>query len=254
MTTTLIVLAHPDSRSFNSTWAEATESASRALGHKVLWSNLHTMGFDPVETARHYKFDNVDLAFDPLKFQERASTECVLPPDVAEEIRKVRSADRIIFHFPLWWFSPPAILKGWFDRVLAHGALHTVAERFDSGMCRGKKALFCVTTGSSETESAFNGKEGDVGLLLWPAAYTLRYLGFTVLTPRTVHGVHGYHKAVSKVALETRLNEVLSAQSDLVERFDERPVLAFNSDTDFDQTGRLRTDRPTYSQFIRQIP
>ena len=83
------------------------------------------------------------------------------------------------------------ILKGWFDRVLAHGLEHDTDRRFDRGRYRGRKALFCVTTGSKATESAYNGREGDVQMLLWPTAMTLRYLGFTVLVPEIIHGVHG---------------------------------------------------------------
>ena len=99
-----------------------------------------------------------------------------LPGDVAAEVDKVRAADRILFHFPLWWFGPPAVLKGWFDRVLAHGVLHTDTERFDRGRCAGKEALFCVTTGATEAECGPDGREGDVQMLLWPLAYTLRLL------------------------------------------------------------------------------
>ena len=73
MTTTLIVLAHPDRRSFNGAWAEATAEASKALGHAVLWSDLASMGFDPVESARHYPGYSGDRAFDPLKAQEEAA-------------------------------------------------------------------------------------------------------------------------------------------------------------------------------------
>lgn len=96
MTTTLIVLAHPDKRSFNGAWAKATADACRALGHDVLWSDLYGMGFDPAEWA----------------------------------------------------------------------ALHDVDNRFDTGLLRGKKALLCVTTGSQAAESAHDGKEGDVRMLL----------------------------------------------------------------------------------------
>ena len=251
MTTTLIVLAHPDRRSFNGAWAEATAEASKALGHTVLWSDLSSMGFDPVESARHYPGYSVDQAFDPLKAQEEATEKAALPEDVAAEISKVLAADRIIFHFPLWWFALPAILKGWFDRVFAHGRLHTVDSRFDRGLCKGKKALFCVTTGSSAAESAFNGKEGDVSMLLWPSAYTLHYLGFTVLEPVVVHSVHGYHKGGKLEDLKNRLQDAIHHQRQRVASFDNHQVWQFNSDDDFDEDGRLKQERPAHSCFIR---
>ncbi|WP_296422624.1 NAD(P)H-dependent oxidoreductase [Yoonia sp.] len=249
--TTLIVLAHPDNGSFNGAWADATEQASAALGHTVLWSDLNAMGFDPVEGPQHYNLEDDGAPFDPLKAQENAASKTGLPGDVSAEIRKIQQADRIIFHFPLWWFSPPAILKGWCERVLVNGALHSVDQRFDTGLFRDKKALFCVTTGSKETESAYNGKEGNIDMLLWPMAYTLRYLGFQVLDPKTVHGVHGYHKGIAKDALHARLQLVLSAQHDVIADFDDQPVLHFNADSDFDDHGQLKTTRPSLSPFIR---
>ena len=252
MPSTLIVLAHPEPRSFNAQWAQASADASAALGHDVIWSDLYALGFDPAERAAHYDHP-ADLPFDPLKAQGHAA-ETVLPADVAAELDKLRRADRIIFHFPMWWFAPPAMLKGWCDRALAHGALHSTAERFDTGMLRGKKALLCVTTGSSADESAHNGKEGDVNLLLWPLAYTLRYLGLTILQPVCVHGVHGYHRGARATALAERLGNALAGQAGLIAGFDDLPEIAFNADDDFDAKGRLRADRPSVTTFIRHHP
>jgi NAD(P)H dehydrogenase (quinone) len=251
MPTTLIVLAHPDRRSFNGAWADASAKAAAEMGDQVLWSDLYGLGFHPAEAAARFD-DWGDGPFDPLKAQEQAADAGALPRDVAEEVAKIRAADRIIFHFPMWWFAPPAILKGWFDRALVHGALHRVDARFDAGLCRGKSALFCVTTGAKASEAAYNGKEGDARLLLWPAAYTLRYLGFTVLEPLFAHGVHGYFKDAAKGALETRLAYVLAGQRALLSAWQERPEMPFNADTDFDAEGRLRPDRPSHTPFIRQ--
>jgi NAD(P)H dehydrogenase (quinone) len=253
LTTTLIVLAHPDPRSFNGAWAITTRRASEAQGDKVLFSDLVAMGFDPVERASHYPYLQTDMNFDPLKAQEEAADQHRLPEDVKLEIEKLRRADRVVFHFPIWWFGPPEILKGWFDRVLAHGDVHSVTNRFDKGHFIGKKALFCVTTGSKESESAFNGKEGDIQMLLWPAAYTLR-LGFSVAEPEIVHGVHGYHKGVDRDALHDRLAHTLDAQKRLISKFEKRALLEFNSDVDFDENGTLRADQPSYSHFIRNNP
>ena len=248
MSTTLIVLAHPEPRSFCGQWAEATAQAIEAEGHTVLRSNLYS--FDPVERADHYA--DPGAPFDVLKAQEQASAAGCLPPDVVTEVEKVEAADRIIIHFPLWWFAPPAILKGWFERVLVHGRTHDVDHRFDRGRFRGRKVLFCVTTGADAVESGPDGKEGDTRLHLWPAAYTLRYLGFDILEPVLVHGAHGYHREDRKAALETRLQAVLAEQASVVADFDDRPCLPFNADTDFDAAGRLKPDAPSYSPFIRR--
>lgn len=254
MPTTLIVLAHPDKRSFNGAWADATAQAAAAQGDTVLWSDLYGMGFHPAESAARYPDWDTGTKFDPLKAQEERAKSGGLPDDVAAEIAKIRQADRVIFHFPLWWFAPPAMLKGWFDRALAHHALHDVDRRFDTGLCRGKTALFCVTTGSRAEESAYNGKEGDVQMLLWPAAYTLRYLGFDVAQPVVVHGVHGYHRDARLSDLELRLQAVLAGQGDVLAGLATRPLIAFNADDDFDDKGQLRPDVESHSAFIRQVP
>ena len=233
-------------------WAEATRKACEELGHNVLWSDLGD--FNAVEDACHYPHRKPGSAFDPLKAQEEAAQMGCLPSDVVGEVKKLQQADRVVFHFPIWWFAPPAVLKGWFDRVLVHGELHSVEHRFDTGQCRGKKALFCVTSGSSEVESSYKGREGDIQMLLWPAAYTLRYLGFSVLVPEVVHGVHGYHQGESRDALQVRLRAVLERQGELMAEFDNRPLMHFNPDSDFDPEGNLKPDRPSYSHFIRHVP
>ncbi|MDP4991079.1 MAG: NAD(P)H-dependent oxidoreductase [Marivita lacus] len=251
MPTTLVVLAHPERRSFNGAWSDATETAARAQGDRVLRSDLCQMGFDPVEGVHHYTDWPEKTAFDPLKAQERAAGTGTTPSDVQVEVDKIKQADRLVLHFPLWWFAPPAILKGWFDRAFQHGALHDTNMRFDSGTRRGKQALMCVTTGSNASESAHDGKEGDINLLLWPTAYTLRYLGFDVLEPVVVHGVHGYHRGDRKVHLTERLNAALLAQAGVLAGLGTRPRLPFNADTDFDQNGQLRCDKPSVTPFIR---
>ena len=251
MTTALIVLAHPDPGSFNGAWAEASAQACRALGYEVLESDLCAMGFDAVEGRRHFPGYAADRAFDPLKAQEEAAGAGTIPADVAREIDKVRAANLLILHFPIWWFAPPAVLKGWFDRVLLHGVLHSVDQRFDSGLCRGKRALFCVTTGASAAESGPDGKEGDLRLLLWPVAQTLRYLGVGVFEPEPVHGVHGYFEGAEEQALRARLTGVLDGQRAMLDGLADRPLMRFNADTDFDADGRLTPDSPSYSPFIR---
>ncbi|WP_269581125.1 NAD(P)H-dependent oxidoreductase [Roseibium sp. Sym1] len=253
MTTTLIVLSHPAQTSFNAAWARASETACRSFGDDVLLSDLYRLGFDPAERADHYPQGTATDPYDVLKTQQVASETDRLPSRVQAEVDKLRAADRIICHFPLWWFAPPAMLKGWCERVLVNGGMHDTGNRFDTGFFRGKSVLFCVSTGSKAAESAHNGKEGDVEMLLWPLAYTFRYLGFDVLRPRVVHGVHGYHKDTAKEALENRLRGELAGHAGVLSRYASLPRLAFNADSDFED-GRLRDGVPGQSLFIRQNP
>ena len=244
--TTLIVLAHPGTTSFNAQWAKATATA---CDDEVLWSDLCSMGFDPVEKASHYGASSNN--FDPLSAQSEAADANRLPKDVEAEIAKIKAADRLVFHFPLWWFGPPAILKGWTDRCLTHGAMHTSDARFDNGLCKGKEALFCVTTGSSAVESGPDGKEGDTNMHLWALAYTLKYCGFTVKQPQLFHGIHGYFKGDAQLNLEQRCSDALTAQQGIINSWNERPEITFNADSDFDQEGRLKPTAPSHSAFIK---
>lgn len=248
MTQTLIVTAHPSSDSFTATWAQQSERASLAAGGRVSRSNLVQDGFDPVERFDHYHDSAGD---DVLKCQEQAAITGRLPADVMAEIAKFQAADRVILHFPIWWFGPPAILKGWCDRVLANGALHSSRERFDSGRGRDKTVLFCTSTGSQESESGPDGKEGDVRMLLWPLAYTFRYLGCQVAQPQVAHGVHGYWKGTEKTEVESRLAAHLTAHSAVIDGFDQLPLMRFNPDDAFDDAGRLRADAESVTAFIR---
>lgn len=80
-------------------------------------------------------------------YQNRSQTA-----DVATEQQKVLAADAVIFQFPLWWYSMPAIMKGWIDRVWAGGLAHNYmgagnAYRYGEGAFQGKRALLSVAVG-----------------------------------------------------------------------------------------------------------
>lgn len=249
-----IILAHPEPRSFNGAWATASNNLCKAAGYSVVYSDLVSDGFNPVESKKRYTLEpdsqTGDL-FDPLKMQEFSSANDSLPEDVSREVEKLRLADTLIIHFPLWWFGPPAILKGWCDRCLVHGALHTIDQRFDNGKFQDKKVLFCVTTGASASECSFAGKEGDVTMLLWPLAYTFRYLGFTVLEPKVLHSIHGYFEGEEERDLKRRLEKELEAHADTISRLNELPAMKFNADSDFNESGTLKNDSPSLTAFIR---
>ncbi|MDJ0824833.1 MAG: NAD(P)H-dependent oxidoreductase [Rhodobacter sp.] len=243
MARVLVVLAHPEPTSFNAAWADASVAGAEAAGSAVRFCDLHRLGFDPVERGAHYRIDG---PFDPLKAQESRP----VPPDTAPLAADLEWADQVVLHYPMWWFGPPAVLKGWLDRVLVHGRLHDVDHRFDTGRCRGKRALLCVSTGATAAESGPGGKEGDARLLVWPVAYALRYCGFDICAPVFVHGVHGYLEGAEKAALEARLRQVLAAQAGVMAGLAARELWPFNADTEFDADGRMRPGAPVHWPFI----
>ncbi|HKL70146.1 NAD(P)H-dependent oxidoreductase [Salibaculum sp.] len=239
----LIVTAHPEPESFTHQWAAASARACAA----PIESHLVQEGFDPVERAAHFGHEG---RFDVLKAQENAADTDTLPGDVAREVGRITAADRLILHFPVWWFGPPAILKGWMDRCLVNGIFHRGSQRFDAGLARGKSVLICATTGGDGVETARDGREGDINLILWPLMHALRYCGFEVLEPAFLHGVHGYQTGDARADMEARMAATLDQQAARLASWDSRPRVPFNADTDFDTEGRLKRGAPAHGPFI----
>ena len=149
MANVLIVHAHPEKTSFSAALAGSAGMALAADGHEVVLSDLYAEGFDPA-AGRH---DFLTVA-DPRRFhyqseQARAASEGAFCDEIAREQARVAAADLLILAFPLWWGAPPAILKGWFERVLAYGFAYVDGARFDTGLFRGRRALLSVTTGGT---------------------------------------------------------------------------------------------------------
>ena len=106
-----IILAHPDSGSFNHAIAKTAAQTARVAGHTVKFHDLCQEQFPPLLTV--------------AEFQKGAK----LDPVVARHCKEIANADGIIIVHPNWWGMPPAILKGWIDRVLRP----EVAYRFVEG-------------------------------------------------------------------------------------------------------------------------
>src|SRR3546814_18384746 len=93
--------------------------------------------------------------FNPSLDSERAFRNGRQSRDIALEQEKLLWADALILQFPLWWFSMPAILKGWVERVYAYGFAYGVGEHSDTrwggcygeGAMAGKRGILIVTAG-----------------------------------------------------------------------------------------------------------
>ena len=190
----LFVLAHPEPNSFNAQLVRLGKEQFEAAGHTVEISDLYAQGFDPVEKAAHYRDRLNTEEFAPLAEQRHAYKQDTLAEDVKAEIRKLEAADLVIFQFPVWWHSVPAILKGWFDRVFVSGGLYNSRMRYDAGYFRGKRALCSVTSGAPAEAFAAGGRGGEIEQILWSTQFSLYYMGFDVLPPHASFGVsgHGY--------------------------------------------------------------
>lgn len=180
----LVVHAHPEPTSFTAELCRVAESTLQQLGHEVEISDLYAEGFDPV-AGRH----DFTTTADPDRFhyqseQHHASRHDGFAPDLVREQQRTADADMIVFTFPLWWGGVPAILKGWFDRVLAYGFAYEDGMRFESGYFHGRTAVLGVVTGGTPKRFSAEGTYGEIEKVLWPVQHcTLRYMGLTSPEP-----------------------------------------------------------------------
>jgi NAD(P)H dehydrogenase (quinone) len=178
---TLIVYANPEPTSFSAALKDAACKTLIAHGHEVVVSDLYAENFNPV--AGRHDFTTVADAgrFHYQQEQLKASQEQGFSSELVREQKRVADADLFIFVYPLWWGGMPAILKGWFDRVLAYGFAYADGKRFDSGFFKGRHGVVALTTGGTPERFSDGGVYGPIEDLLYPHRRTmLEYLGLEV--------------------------------------------------------------------------
>ena len=148
----LTILAHPQPGSFNHAIAKAALSALETGGHEIIFHDLYAERFDPLLRSEEIpKGAQIDEA-------------------LARHCRDLAEADGIIVVHPNWWGMPPAILKGWVDRVVRPGVAYEFlegdgGEGVPRGLLRARKALVFNTsnTEAKREQEAF----GDPLQTLW---------------------------------------------------------------------------------------
>jgi NAD(P)H dehydrogenase (quinone) len=199
------VLAHPEPQSFNAHLVRSGSAALQAEGWTVSVSDLYAMGFDPCERPEHYRDRADPKRFDAQVEQRHASEIDSLPEALTNELALMDRADLLVLQYPMWWHLPPAMMKGWFDRVLAYGAVYTSRKRFEKGRFVGKRAMLSVTVGTSRATYEHDGRSGDIDLMLWPVNFSLAYVGYEILRPYVAYGVEAGLRYSDPAAIEDRL-------------------------------------------------
>ncbi|KAA0017363.1 NAD(P)H-dependent oxidoreductase [Antrihabitans cavernicola] len=220
----LWVLAHPDPRSLNGSLRDHGIRTLREQGHEVLESDLYAMKWNPVVDHDDFGHDPAQR-LDVLTESEQALHTGTLSPDIRSEQDKLLWADTVVFQFPLWWFGPPAILKGWFDRLFVQGFAQTVidpatgrARRYGDGGLVGRRALVITTIGAKAATTGPRGIHGDVDDLLFPLLHgTIWYTGMDALRPFVVNSALG----LSTTEYDTVAAELAKRLASLP---DERPI------------------------------
>lgn len=249
-----IVLAHPEKQSFNAQLADISRQSLEKAGYQTTLSDLYALDFDPREGAHHYASRKDSDIFHAQTEQRFNANNNTTPEVVNSEAQKLLDCDLLVVHFPLWWFGMPAILKGWMDRVFVYGKMYRSLERYDAGICAGKKMIACVTTGADENACSYNGREGDTHLHLWPILFPFRYLGFDIFEPEVFHGVGGVAYVEGHEGGLSTLESNFNTWAEAIETLSTRPLVSYNRDTDFDDSKRLVAEAPVFSPFIRQHP
>ncbi len=137
-----VILAHPDQGSFNQAIARTVVEQLEKNKHKVLFHDLYAENFDPLLAGKEIPYD------------------APLPWEIERHCQEIGEAEGIILVHPNWWGQPPAILKGWIDRVIRPGIAYEFVEGdsgegIPSGLLRARAAVV-FNTSNTEPEREKN--------------------------------------------------------------------------------------------------
>lgn len=106
-----VILAHPDKKSFNAAIANTVVKTLKNANHEVIFHDLYAEKFDP------------------FLYHDEFPTDAKLPEEIRLHCNQIAAVEGIVIIHPNWWGQPPAILKGWIDRVIRP----EIAYRFEEG-------------------------------------------------------------------------------------------------------------------------
>ncbi len=131
-----VILCHPDRDSFNASVADRYCQAVREVGHEAVLRDLYQMDFDPV-----------------LKSNERPHLGAMtIAGDVADEIKEIHTADVFVLVYPIWFGTPPAMLKGYVERVFGAGVDHKAMRQHDRHSFMANKRLVGLSSSGNSIQ------------------------------------------------------------------------------------------------------
>lgn len=234
---THIVYAHPHNGSLNAALRDEAVQTLESLGHTVTVADLYAMNWKAV--ADYDDFGPTENeAF--MAAAGEAWEKDALAPDIRAEQERLLAADNVILQFPLWWFTVPAIMKGWMDRVFTNGFGYGTThswKRYGEGVLAGKRAMVVVTTGAAEVHLSDRGINGDINDLLFPIQHgVLFYTGMQVLPPTVISGAVRFD--------ESTYADAAKLLHGRLETLAETEPIAYRKQTeDYDENKRLLTGR-----------
>ncbi|MFX4261055.1 NAD(P)H-dependent oxidoreductase [Pelotomaculum propionicicum] len=137
----LIVYTHPNPMSFNHAILETVRGELAKKNAHVKVKDLYAMKWNPILSGSDFE-----------QMQAGKTLQ-----DTAQEQADVTWADTLVFIYPIWWFSHPAVLKGWIDRVFSFGYAYHMTENGPSGLLANKRAVVITTSGADEKKAGQDG-------------------------------------------------------------------------------------------------
>jgi NAD(P)H dehydrogenase (quinone) len=185
-----VIFAHPGTSSFTASVADTYAAAAQRLGHSVLRRDLYQIGFDPC-----------------LKAGELPRDDSFLPaPDVVRERALLKSCDVFAFVYPLWLNSPPAIIKGYMERVFGFGFAYGAGGHSSNPLLQGRRLISFSSSGAPSSWVSETGAYDAVRRL--HDTYFAELCGMTAL--EHVHS-GGIRSGASEFYIQARLEEVSAA-------------------------------------------
>lgn len=179
-----VVYAHPEPKSFCCATRDTVLATLSETGHQVSLSDLYAESFNPVTSA-----DDFTVRRDPSYLtyaleQRHAIEDGTLAPDIDREVKRLLTAELLILVFPIFWFSLPAMLKGWIDRVFLSGLLYGGRRFYWRGAMAGRRALVVASMSCRRHMFGVDAVHGELEPMLRHLTRgTLGYVGYNVLDP-----------------------------------------------------------------------
>jgi NAD(P)H dehydrogenase (quinone) len=180
----LIVYTHPNPKSFNHAILETVKETLKNKGDELKVIELYD--------------EKPKIMLDGEDFGKIMAGET--PADVQGYQNDILWADKLVFIFPVWWWSYPAVLKGWIDRVFLHGFAYVFNESGVKGLLKNEKALVFMTTGGPE-ESYKQSNAVDL-LTRQMSEGVMKFCGVNDTTTKIFYGVPGITEEARKAMLE----------------------------------------------------
>lgn len=194
-----IITCHPDERSFTLSMARRYAEVVQAQGHETVLRDLYRITFDPV-----------------LKSEERLGDPAA---DVQQEWAILGKPDVFVLVYPIWFGAPPAMLKGYIDRVFGAGRTRGRGRAGDTGELLAGRRLVSLTSSGSE-RSWLNQRGVLSSLHTVYDRYFAEVFGF-LETHR--HHVDGMDADIAPAEMESHLSDVEQAARAVVKRMEGGP-------------------------------